>query len=122
MIKVSLIVQVSNGNSNLFMVKLLFLYSFKPGLLKLAGLRKDLGMCFIAGVVVDCKFAVVLSWVDSGLVNVFVNEVVGILLSWGIIVFPVRWSSVVSPVGLADVSGFRGNGAMADGVGFLISK
>ena len=70
MIKVSLIVQFRNGNSNLFMVKLLSLYSFKPGLLKLAGLRKDLGMRFIAGVVVDCKFAVVLSWVDSGLVNV----------------------------------------------------
>ena len=79
-------------------------------------------MCFIAGVVVDCKFAVVLSWLDSGSVNVFVNEVVGILLSWGIVVFPVRWLSVVSPVGLADVSGFRGNGTMADGVGFLRSK
>ena len=68
MIKVSLIVRFNNGNSNLFIVKLLSLYSFKSGLLKLARLRKDLTMCFIPGVVVDCKFAVVLSWVDSGLV------------------------------------------------------
>ena len=99
----SLIIQFNNENSNLSIVKLLSLYSFKPGLLKLASLRKDLGMCFIAGVVVDCKFTVLLSWVDSGLVDVFVNEVVGILPSWVIVVFPVRWLSVVSPVGLADV-------------------
>ena len=122
MIKVSLIVRFNNGNSNLFIVKLLSLYSFKPGLLKLASLCKDLGMCFIAGVVVDCKFTVLLLWVDSGLVDVFVNEVVGILPSWAIVVFPVRWLSVVSPVGLADISGFRGTGTMADGVGLLISK